>query len=155
MASRRRIWRNKFDERYEFVAVRQLRFTEQVVSAGEIVDKALTTPRRLRQLYDARWIDVATNPQVAACPSAPAPSDPVDESSHSLAGSEGPIVDAPEPIAEPEPAAPSGYVPLPADWRERSAMDIRRMAEAVTGEKINSRATAIERLEEYDRARPA
>lgn len=151
--SRRQIWRRGFDERYDFVAVRELRFTDGTVRVGEVLDKAQTTPRRLRQLYDARWIDVARE---VTGPGVTYPSTLAPEAAE--AGPPSPPSQLPSDAAEAAPEAepePVEYVPLPAGWRDLSAMDIRRMAEALTGERITSKAVAVERLEEYDRARPA
>jgi len=52
--------RAKFDQQNEFVAQRNFEFGAHTISAGQRFDKSLCPPRRLRQLYEARYLRMAT-----------------------------------------------------------------------------------------------
>jgi hypothetical protein len=159
ISSRRKmVWRRGFDERYDFVALRLLRFTDDPVAPGEILDKSRVTPRKLRQLYDARYIGIAPDTDMAGYPSPVVSGAPVDAGTPPPPSPEPNLSMQSEPgtvTLEPPTLTADEYVPLPDDWRSLSAMDVRRLAEALTGEKINSRDVAVSKLEAYERARPA
>lgn len=51
--------RPPFDRRYDFVALREMRLSGKLVPAETPIDKTLVEPRRLRQMYDVRLIELA------------------------------------------------------------------------------------------------
>lgn len=141
----RSIWRAKFDERYEFVARRPLRFTERTFLVGETVDKEIVNPRRLRQLYESRYIDIVRVPDDA--PTLPSASAPEPPAADLAPPSTLPVAEA------PAPAAVAAVAPdiLPAGWRTLSALAMRSLAARTTGKSLLTRAEALAALEEYER----
>ena len=137
----RPIWRKDFDSRYEFVAIRPLRFAEGTVLVGERLDKAAVPTRRLRQLYDARMIDIAGTPLVVAEPSPP------------------PMPESPGDVVPPSPPAAEGgprdvdLGPLPVGWRTSSSTAAKALAARFTGIDAPTRLAALAALDGYDRGR--
>lgn len=52
--------RAKFDQRRSYVTLREFRLSGQMIAVGQLFDKALVDTRKLRQLYDARYLRMAT-----------------------------------------------------------------------------------------------
>jgi hypothetical protein len=67
-----RFFREDFDRRREFVVTREFTFAGQRLLVGQRVNKATFTDRRLRQLYDLRYLQFDT----VARPAPVAPSQP-------------------------------------------------------------------------------
>lgn len=155
----RQRWRPQFDERFTFVAKRLLRFTECTYRVGDVIDKSHINPRRLRQLYEGRYIDVYDHNPVAALPSAPLSPEAPDDG--------GPV--APEPEVgeginfQPETTEVDTQQatddfdngPLPDGWRDLGAVAIRHLAVEKTGVAVRTGSAAIALLEEYERGRAA
>lgn len=58
-------YREPFDGDRDFVVVRPMRVGGASLGYGDVVDKLALTPRRLRQLYDQRWLSMA--PEARRC----------------------------------------------------------------------------------------
>lgn len=50
----------KFDANRQFVLLKGTRVAGKHVEAGEVFDKSLVDNRRLRQMYEGRWLRMAT-----------------------------------------------------------------------------------------------
>jgi hypothetical protein len=72
--ARSRFFREDFDRERNFVAKRQFVFGGKAFAPGQLIDKTAFTVRRLRQLYDQRFIEFGpdTIVEVDAAPTAPA-----------------------------------------------------------------------------------
>ena len=63
-----KIWLKRFDRDDNFIVARPFQFSGRVLERGKVFDKTLANTRRLRQLYEQRFLTVevaAPGPQVA------------------------------------------------------------------------------------------
>lgn len=72
----RRFFREDFDRERSFVAKRSFVFAGQGYVPGQSIDKTQFTVRRLRQLYDQRYIDFGLDDVAPVLPVAP-PAPPI------------------------------------------------------------------------------
>ena len=97
---RRRLFRADFDRGLDFIATKDFVFNGRKLTPGQTIDKTQFTSRKLRQLYDTRFIGLAkeTNvrpPELSFRPSpipaaAPAPTEPAPK----------PVVPRHKPVVE-------------------------------------------------------
>lgn len=66
-----RFFREDFDRDRNFVVARAFKYAAQGFVPGQAVDKALFTVRRLRQLYDQRYIQYGPAQPVVPVPAKP------------------------------------------------------------------------------------
>ena len=63
------IWLKRFDREMDFVVSRPIRFAGRAFVRGEMFDKTLANTRKLRQLYDQRFL-IAVEPAATPAPEA-------------------------------------------------------------------------------------
>lgn len=63
MATTSSRWREKFDPERTFVALRTFDFAEHHLVPGQTFPREATTTRKLRQLYEARYLDMTAAPK--------------------------------------------------------------------------------------------
>lgn len=66
-----RFFREDFDRDRSFVVLRAFDLGGQRYVPGQSVDKSLFTVRRLRQMYDMRWLGYPTDPAAVSLPPPP------------------------------------------------------------------------------------
>ena len=69
MAIEKAFFRTKFDSAAEFVVVRNFLFNGTGFVAGQAFDKTKISVRRLRQLYESRYLSMTAVPKRKADPS--------------------------------------------------------------------------------------
>lgn len=60
--------REPFDRERTFIAVRRMTIQGKRIESGDPFDKSLVNVRRLRQMYDTRWIKMAPDNQLEPKP---------------------------------------------------------------------------------------